>query len=390
MSHLANFPGTPPLLPIVRPDLPELNDIAIALRQTLQSRIVTNGGPRVCELERRLGQWLQVPTLAFCNGEQALITLLLAAGVQGGEVILPSFTFAGTAHAVVLAGARPVFAEIQSLERPLLDAADVERRITANTVAILAVDAYGFACDYAALEALAGRHRLRLFIDSAPAFGTRTNGCLTGGHGDGQIFSFHASKPFSTIEGGCLCSHDRALLQRAAAIRNFGQDEQGNCTLVGLNGKMSEVNAIIGLTQLDRLDPALQRRREAASYLQRGLRGIPGLHPCVAADGEEPVWQYLPVRVDASDFGIDREQLLAHMQQAGVMLRRYYAPACHQFPAYADTAQQNLSLTEHLAREVVALPIYNDMREEECERILCQLRLLHLQHAPRAQQGEAA
>ena len=370
-----------PLLPIARPSLPALTAIAEALNAALESRIVTNGGPYVNELERRLSDLLEVPSLAFCNGEQALITLLMAAGVEGGEVILPSFTFAGTAHAVMIAGAQPVFADVQSLEIPLLDPEDVERRITERTVAILAVDAYGFACDYERLAAIAKRHGLRFFIDSAPAFGTRIKGRLSGAHGDGQIFSFHATKPYNTIEGGCLCSHDELLLKRATAIRNFGQDGNGNVPWVGLNGKMSELNAIIGLEQLAGLDNHLQQRRRAALYLLRGLQGIPGLHACQPQDGQEPVWQYLPVRVDAIAFGLDRDTLQTQLHENGIAARRYYSPACHQMGAYANLPSHGLERTERLSAEMLALPVYNDMTEAECERILSNLQALHLRHS---------
>jgi dTDP-4-amino-4,6-dideoxyglucose len=208
----------------------------------------------------------------------------------------------------------------------------------------------------------------------------RVDGRLTGGHGDGQIFSFHASKSFSTIEGGCLCSRDAELLQRAAAMRNYGQDQYKRFIHVGLNGKMSELNAIIGLNQLAKLDRVLQRRRAAAQYLQHGLAGIPGLSTCTALAGEEPVWQYLPVRVDPARFGMDRDQLVVSLHQVGILVRCYYAPACHQYPVYAEMPHEGLALTERLSAEVVALPIYNDMLDEECERILHQLRLLHLRH----------
>jgi dTDP-4-amino-4,6-dideoxyglucose len=135
MSNLASVAAAnaAPSLPSVRPDLPQLQEIASQLQESLHSRMVTNGGPRVLEFERRLGQLLEVPTLAFCNGTQALLTLLLAADVRGGEVIVPSYAFANTVHAIVLAGAQPVFADIQSLDRPLLAAADVERRTGGRT-----------------------------------------------------------------------------------------------------------------------------------------------------------------------------------------------------------------------------------------------------------------
>ncbi|MCL2892108.1 aminotransferase class I/II-fold pyridoxal phosphate-dependent enzyme [Brenneria tiliae] len=376
-------------LPIVRPIFPAFHTLGGTIETCLASGIVTNNGPYVRRLENRLSEYLGVPTLVFCNGEQALISLLLAADVRGKEVILPSFTFAGTAHAVVMAGARPVFADIKSPDSPMLDVGDIERRITADTAAILAVDVYGYASDYLALQQLARRHGLRLFIDSAPAFGTTVNGRRTGGFADGQIFSFHATKPFNTIEGGCVCSHDEAMLRRASAIRNFGQDGDGAAFTLGFNGKMSEINAIIGLAQLPYLAQQLQCRRQAAALLMAGITAIPGLTLCLPSGVQDPVWQYLPIVVDAENYGMSRDELQDAIRQKGIMARRYYSPACHKMPAYRHFAQGALPRTELLADRVLALPIYNDMQPQECERILAALKSLSLIATPRSIAKEA-
>ncbi|WP_350239047.1 DegT/DnrJ/EryC1/StrS family aminotransferase [Pectobacterium colocasium] len=277
-----------PLLPIVRPVFPPFESFASLIEESLALGNVTNNGPYVRELENRLTEYQSVPTRVFCNGEQALITLLLAADIHGKDVIVPSFTFAGTPHAVVMAGGNPVFADIKSKDCPLLDPNDVIRCITANTTAIVAVDVYGYASDYTVLQQIARTHGLRLFIDSAPAFGTTVDGQRTGGFGDAQIFSFHATKSYNTIEGGCLCSHDAELIKRAEAIRNFGQDASGICVLPGLNGKMSEINAIIGLAQLPYLESQLTCRRQAASRLITGMAAIPGLTPLLTPRGTMP------------------------------------------------------------------------------------------------------
>ncbi|WP_043988843.1 DegT/DnrJ/EryC1/StrS family aminotransferase [Pectobacterium parmentieri] len=367
-----------PSLPIVRPVFPPFESFASIIEESLTRGHVTNNGPYVRQLESRLTDYQSVPTRVFCNGEQALIALLLAADIRGKDVIVPSFTFAGTPHAVVIAGGNPVFADIKSRDCPLLDANDVLRRITANTTAIVAVDAYGYASDYTVLQHIARDHGLRLFIDSAPAFGTTVNGQRTGGFGDAQIFSFHATKSYNTIEGGCLCSHDAELIKRAEAIRNFGQDASGICVLPGLNGKMSELNAIIGLAQLPYLESQLTCRRQAASRLIAGMTSIPGLTPCLPPEGQSPVWQYLPIHVDAKRYGMNRNDLQHALHAQGIMVRCYYAPACHLMPAYAGKHQATLPQTEHLSACVLALPIYNDMTKEECELIITSLRALAL------------
>jgi dTDP-4-amino-4,6-dideoxygalactose transaminase len=201
--------GGPPIfehpLRIVRPVFPDINEIFAPFQAALASGQVTNGGCWVLEFERRLSEYLGVPTLVFCNGQMALMTMLRAAGVEGGEVIVPSFTFAATPHAVRWCGAEPVFADIAANGSVCLDPDDVERQITPKTVAILGVDAYGIACDYTRLTEIGRRNGLRVVFDSAPSFGARVGGSLVGGFGDAQIFSFHATKAFTTMEGGCLC-----------------------------------------------------------------------------------------------------------------------------------------------------------------------------------------
>ncbi|AHF66776.1 DegT/DnrJ/EryC1/StrS family aminotransferase [Pseudomonas cichorii] len=384
-------PETDKRLGIVRPTFAPFEILAPRFKSSMDSGVVTNGGPQLKTFEARLSDYLSVPTLAFCNGEQALIALLMAADLKGKEVIVPSFTFVGSVHAIVIAGAIPVFAEIQSLDCPLADLSDIERKITENTGAILAVDVYGYANDYKSLEKLAKQNGLRLFIDSAPAFGSLYQGQRIGGFGDGQIFSFHATKPFNTLEGGCVCTNDTELMSRVAAIRNFGQSDQGECLYVGLNGKMSEINAIVGLAQLPSLELQLKCRRQAAARLIQGLEGIPGLNVCQPTGEQEPVWQYLPVRVDPEHYGMNRDELQHTMATANVMVRKYYSPACHLMPAYASPQQTDLKLTEELACSVLALPIYNDMSEAECDRIVALLYTLYLSGLPVvAHQGVAS
>ena len=168
-------------------------------------------------------------------------------------------------------GATPVFAEIRDDQSFVLDPSDVERKITDRTVAILSVDAYGIASDYDALDELGARHDIRVLYDSAPSFGTRVRGKVVGGHGDAQIFSFHATKAFNTMEGGCLCSQDGALLDRARSIRNFGLVASGDSPFAGINGKMMEICALIGIEQLKTFDAAAAVRRRSAERMRRGL-----------------------------------------------------------------------------------------------------------------------
>ncbi|MGA8610326.1 MAG: DegT/DnrJ/EryC1/StrS family aminotransferase [Xanthobacteraceae bacterium] len=377
MTQIAKKPKSPARAPvfkkpleIVRPRLPPLDAIADKFNRALTSGQVTNNGPWVIEFERRLEDYIGVPTLVFSSGQAALLAMLYAAEVRGGEVIVPAFTFAATPHAVVWSGAEPIFADIKDDMSFGLDPTDVERRITERTVAILAVDPYGIACDYAALTVIAKRHNCKLLVDSAPAFGTQMAGRQIGGFGDAQIFSFHASKAFNTMEGGCLCTRDTILIESARAIRNFGQ-ASGDCPFVGFNGKMMEISALIGLEQLKTFDVAGATRRLAAERITASLRQIAGLAPAQAPMGQLPIWLYLPVIVEPAEFGGDRDEVCELLSRENLNVRKYYSPACHQLSVYATMRKQPvLANAERAARNVLALPIYNDMTEEECGGII--------------------
>lgn len=374
---LGGAPFFDPPLSIVRPCFPRLDDIVPKFRTALQAGQVTNNGCWVQEFERRLTEFLGVPSLVFCNGQLALMTMLRAAGVESGEVIVPSFTFAATPHAVQWCGAKPVFAEIASDGSMCLDPIDVAEKITSRTVAILGVDAYGIACDYHALTGLARQHDLRCLFDSAPSFGTRVGGRLVGGFGDAQIFSFHATKAFPIMEGGCLCSHDQKLLERAREIRNFGQQSDGDCVEAGLNGKLTEICALIGLEQLNGFDRAADHRRRAARRMRGGLERIPGITVVRAPENQEPIWLYVPVMIDPERFGLDRNQVAAALEKDNLFVRKYYSPPCHHMAAYSAPTSPSLPRTDAAAANALALPVYNDMSDRECDGIIQVFRGVH-------------
>jgi dTDP-4-amino-4,6-dideoxy-D-glucose transaminase len=379
-DNIALFGGRPFFeqpLNIVRPTFPPVENFLPAFRAALAAGQVTNNGPWVLEFERKLTEYLGVPTLVFCNGQLAMMTMLRAAGIETGEVIVPSFTFPATPHAIRWCGGEPVFADIANDGSMCLDPEDVERKVTPRTVAILGVDPYGIACDYAALTAIARCNGLKLLLDSAPSFGTRVDGRPIGGFGDAQIFSFHATKALPTMEGGCLCSHDQELLERARAIRNFGQGVDGDCDEPGLNGKLTEICARIGLEELKVFEQGAINRRRAVQRMRSGLEQIPGLTLAQAATNQEPIWLYLPVVIDKNRFGMNRDELAAAFAKENLSVRKYYSPPCHHMSAYRGARNLSLPRTEAAAYNVLALPVYNDMTDRECDGIVQVFREVH-------------
>jgi dTDP-4-amino-4,6-dideoxygalactose transaminase len=369
-------------LHIVRPKFPPLSAFAERFETAMRTGAVTNHGPHVREFESRLARHMGVPhALAASSGQAALMLMLRAAGIDSGEVIVPSFTFSATAHAVRWCGAEPVFADISPDGSMTLDPADAERRVTPRTKAILPVCVYGIACDYAAFDDVAKRHGLRILYDSAPAFGTRVRGRPIGGFGHAQAFSFHATKAFATMEGGCLATRDDGIAARAAALRNFGQTGGGpDCDEAGLNGKMTEVCALIGIEQLATIDTDARRRVAVAARYRAGLSRIPGLSFATPPADEDPVWLYFPVVVDAARFGLDRERVFTALAAENLHVRKYFGLPCHHMTSYASQRAVRLPRTEHVAYNVVALPVYNDMTDAECDLFVEAFARLH-EHA---------
>lgn len=359
-----------------RPRFPDFfeGDIASKFRHALYTGQATNGGEHVRRFERKLSDYLRASALCFCNGQSALTAMLMAADVvPGDEVVMPSFTFCGTAAAVRMLGATPVFADIDP-HTLTIDPNDVAKRVTLNTRAILAVDVYGICCNYSKLEDAAAFHRRPLLIDSAPAFGSMWGAFPTGNKGDAQIFSFHATKPFCVGEGGCLSTNSADMYERAKHIRDFGQTEDRECVAVGLNGKMQEVNALIGLENLKDWREYRHRRTMKAATLRFRINEVGGIRvihePMEPA--QWPIWCYFPILIEP-EFGKSRDEVLAYLKSKNIDARTYYSPGCHRMKPYANG--QSLPVTEMVADRVIALPLYFDMLDEEMDYIADTLRV---------------
>ena len=356
-------------LNIVRPTYPSPEFFVPQFIEGMQKGLVTNNGPHAIQFEKSLAQYCNA-NVAICNsGQNALMVMLRAAGICGGEVIVPSFTFSATPHAVHWCGAKPIFADIG--QDMVLDVADVERRINPNTVAILGVDVYGIACDYFALSDLGKRHNLKVLFDSAPSFGTKVNGQPVGGFGDAQIFSFHATKAFNTMEGGAIVSKNIEIIDRAKVLRNFGQIRGANCDEPGMNAKMMEVSALVGLAQLQRFDQDIEIRRASVQIMIDELSGVPGIEMAHIPSNQEPVWLYFPIVIDPQKFGLSRDELAVALEFDNIFVRKYFEMPCHQMATYIDDTHYQLPITEAISYNVLALPVYNNMTELEA-RGICQ------------------
>jgi len=330
------------------------------LDRALREGQVTNNGPYVREFEAVLSKYLRQPAIVFSSGYSALVTMLMALDVAGREVILPSFTFPATPDAVLQAGGIPIYADIKS-DTLTLDSKDVERRITENTIAIVPVDSYGIAASDIELHTLACKYDIKVLSDSAPSFGTNILTKPSCHHAYASIYSFHATKQLAVGEGGCLTSCNERFITRCKEIRNFGLSGE-DWIRPGINGKMTEISALIGLENMKDFQERVLTRRSINQKIRYSLRDIKGITCIGEPEGQLVSWCYCPILLD-HDVEITRDALSTLLLQRGIQTRRYYQP-CHPSDEFGD-----LPVTEDVYLRVLALPCYESMTEDELRRI---------------------
>jgi dTDP-4-amino-4,6-dideoxygalactose transaminase len=360
--------GAPPAFAeavhVGRPNIGNRAAFLARVGQILDNHWLTNNGPMVQEFERRIAQYLGVKhCVAMCNGTIALEIAIRALGLEG-EVIVPSWTFVATAHALDWQGITPVFADIDPVTHNL-DPAAVRRMITPRTRGIIGVHLWGRAAPVNELQAIADEHHLKLMFDAAHAFGSTYRGQSIGGFGACEVLSFHATKAFNTMEGGAVVTNDDELAAAMRLMRNFGFKGYDNVIHPGTNGKMIEVCAAMGLANLDTLDDVFAiNRRNHAAYKQV-LAGIPGIRVLDYNPAERNSHHYIVIEADAT-FPVSRDVIVAALQAENVLARKYFWPGCHKMQPYRDLfphAGMMLSETEALAEKIVVLPNGTSMDE---------------------------
>jgi dTDP-4-amino-4,6-dideoxygalactose transaminase len=303
----------------------------------------------------------------------ALQIVARAAGLTG-EVIVPSFTFIATAHALYWLNITPVFCDVD-LASHCIDADRIEQLITPHTSAVLAVHLWGNACNVEALEAVCRRHGLKLFFDASHAFACSHGGVAIGGFGSAEVFSFHATKFVHTFEGGAITTQDDHFAERLRIIRNHGFDGYDHVVSLGVNGKMSEVAAAMGLTSLDSIDVVIAHNRRVYEIYQQHVAGIKGLALLPYCDDECHNCQYIVTAVDEAASGISRDTLMRILSAENILARRYFYPGCHRMEPYLTLfpeASLVLKNTELLAERILCLPTGTSVDPLDVEAV-CEL-----------------
>jgi len=358
LAVLGGDPATPTALHVGRPNVGDRMRLLARIEQALDRRWLSNDGPFVREFEEQVADLLGVRhCVAMCNATAALEIAGRALELRG-EVIVPSFTFVATAHAMAWQGVTPVFCDIDPLTHNL-DPERVEECITPRTSAILGVHVWGRACAPDALRSIADRHGLRLMFDAAHAFLCSHDQRMLGGVGDVEVFSFHATKFCNAFEGGAAVTNDDALAQRMRLLRNFGFADYDKVTHLGTNAKLPEVSAAMGLTSLESVSDFIDvNRRNYLRYCAE-LAGIDGVRVIEYDDREHNNYQYVVIDVDAAQAGLDRDEMQRVLWAENVMARRYFYPGVHRFEPYLSAmpnAGAGLPHTEALTQRVLCLP----------------------------------
>ncbi len=347
---------------VTQPFLPPLEELTPYLETIWSTKILTNGGPYHQQLEQELCNYLGVNHISlFNNGTIALITALQALGISG-EVITTPYSFVATANSLLWNNIKPVFVDIDPASLNF-DPKKIEAAMTENTTAILPVHCYGAPCDVEEIEKIAKRNNLKVIYDAAHAFGVKCHCGSVLNHGDLSILSFHATKVFNTFEGGAIVCDDLAMKKHIDNLKNFGFVNETSVIESGINGKMSEINAAIGLVQLKHMDVVFKARENIARKYNLELAGVPGIHITKVNFNQTGNNSYYPILIN-ENFPISRDDLYELLKTHGIFSRRYFYPLISNFSMYSSfksAAPSNLEVAQKIANQVLCLPIYPDL-----------------------------
>ncbi len=355
---------------VTKPYLPPLEEFIPYLEEIWENKILTNGGPFHQKLEKALCEYLGLEHIAlFTNGTLALVTALQALRITG-EVITTPYSFVATSHSLLWNSIKPVFVDIDPITLNL-DPSKIEAAITPQTTAIMPIHCYGHPCDVEAIQKIADIYNLKVIYDAAHAFGVKdTQGSILR-HGDLSVLSFHATKVFNTFEGGAIVCPNAKIKQRLDHLKNFGFVDETTVVAPGINGKMNEFSAALGLLQLQHIDYALMRRKEIDATYRDLLSCVKGIR-CVHESGAIGAnYSYFPILVD-SEYPITRDSLYKKLKVQKIFPRRYFYPLISDFPMYRglpSAHRENLPVATDTALKVLCLPIYPALQREEIIRV---------------------
>lgn len=354
---------------VTRPLLPDLSALQNLLTEIWSLKVVTNGGPLHEKLEAELRRYLDVPTaMLFNNGTIALLVALKLLDLPAGsEVITTPLTFAATAHAICWNGLVPVFVDV-SPETLTIDPESIKIAITDKTSAILGVHVYGTVCDLRSIQSIADERGLRVLYDAAHAFGTKVNERSIGSYGDASVFSFHATKLFNTLEGGLIATNRVADRDSIYFLRNFGIKNEDEVVGIGINGKLNEIQAAIGLLNLEMVHEERAQRSELRRRYREFLEDLPGVGLQPDQPGVTKAEQYFQISIDPTIFGRSRDDIYLGLKKRGIFARKYFHPICTDFDCfrgYQIKSVRKVPFVSIVKSQVLCLPFHSGVDERD-------------------------
>ncbi len=356
---------------VTKPSLAPIEEFIPYIEKIWNNRWLTNNGPFHEQLEKELADYLGVKYISlFSNGTLALIAALRALDIQG-EVITTPFSFVATTHALWWNNITPVFVDIEQ-DYLNIDPKKIEDAINEKTSAIMPVHVYGNPCQVEEINRIADKYNLKIIYDAAHAFGVKKDNFSILNYGDLSVLSFHATKVFSTIEGGAIVSHTPEMKHHIDNLKNFGFRGETIVEEPGINAKMNEVQAAYGLLQLKYVDEFIDRRKKITEYYRESLKGISGISFLNDIPSITHVYSYFPILIDKEKYGMDRDSLYDRFKENNILTRRYFYPLISEFDPYKNlfsSTQSNIPNAIKFSRQVLCLPIYIDLSKEEIDKV---------------------
>ena len=359
------------MINVTRSSMPSYEEYCEEIKSIWDTVYLTNMGPIHNRLKEQLREYMKVENIElFVNGHMALYVAIRALGLRG-EIITTPFTFASTTNAIVQAGCTPVYCDIK--DDYTIDETQIEALITEKTVAILGVHVYGNICNVEVIQKIADKYGLKVIYDAAHAFGVEYQGRGIGDYGDVSMFSFHATKVFHTIEGGCLTFRDGTLREKIAKERNFGIcGEELEC--FGTNAKMNEFQAAMGICNLRHIDDELAARKIAFDRYDARLSTVRGIRLLPLVSGLKQNYAYYPILIDPVAFGMTRDDLVTRLGEQGIFARKYFYPLVSENQAFGCDMTHSTPQAKEMSRNILCLPLYAHLSSEDVDRI-CDLIL---------------
>ncbi len=372
IEDLAVYGGDPAFkekLYVGKPNMGNKNIFLNYINDIIDRKLFSNNGPLLQEFEKKLSEFLGVKNvICVVNGTTALEIAIKALNLTG-EVIVPSYTFIATVHSLYWQGIKPVFVDIDG-DTGNIDTEKIEELITARTTGILAVNLYGIPANIDKLSEIAKKYNLKLLFDSAHAFACSYKGRMIGGFGDAEIFSFHATKFFNTIEGGAITTNDDELAEKLRLMRNFGFSGNDNVISLGINGKMNEFSAAMGLTNLICIDSFISANYNNYLEYKKNLGDINGINLLKYNENEKCNYGYIIIRTDYGST-VGRDELYNVLWAENIFARKYFYPPCHLMEPYKTNfkVKNSLKETEKFSNSVLALPTYQHITSDDIKTI---------------------